>query len=231
MSEHPVPIPLELGHVVSDQALFWTALTHASYAHEHAVPHNERLEFLGDAVLQTCATEVLFEQHPTASEGTLSRIRARIVNTETLALAATQMGVPQVLRLGVGERADGGQARPRVLAGAFEALLGAVFLDGGFPAARRCVRQWLDAAFASVSSDDPLAWKDSRSALQELLQDECGHTPMYRVIEQHGAAHRPTFVVEVSVGERVLATGQGPSKREASHDAARQALQDRGIDS
>jgi ribonuclease-3 len=210
-------------HAFTDPNLLLEALTHASWAHEHGGPDNERLEFLGDAVLQLCASRALVLAFPRAGEGELSRMRQQLVNTRALAAAARAMGLPPDLRLGHGEEQTGGRDRDRVLAGALEALLGAVFRDAGYDAAESFVRSWTADAVAGLS-ERPDGGKDARSRLQERTQRDSGATPRYELVEQDGPAHAPTFDVQVRVGEQVLGRGRGATKREAARHAAEEAL-------
>lgn len=218
------PLVARCGHAFADPALLATALTHRSWAHENDGENNERLEFLGDAVLQTCSTVLLMEAFPEASEGELSRLRSRIVSTRALASVARELRIGPHLRLGVGEEATGGRTRDRVLACAAEALLGAVFLDGGFEACPPVVEAWLGDRIDALRSQGDNAWKDPRSRLQELTQSLGRGTPSYRVIEMEGPAHALTFEVEVGVGDDVLGRGRGTSKRQAYRQAALEAL-------
>jgi len=213
-----------VGHAFSSRTLLEQAVTHSSFSHEHRVEDNERLEFLGDAVLQLCATVLLYARFPDAPEGQLSRSRARLVNTTALAALGARLAIGPVLRLGVGEEATGGRERPRVLAGAVEAVLGAVFEDAGYTAAATLVGRWMAEPLEELAREETQGWKDPRSLLQERTQSTLGATPIYDVTVQDGPPHRPRFGVAVRVGDRVLATGEGPSKREASRHAAARAL-------
>ncbi|MEN0064498.1 MAG: ribonuclease III [Myxococcota bacterium] len=213
-----------LGHPFDDASLLLTAVTHSSWVHENGGEDYERLEFLGDAVLQLCCTRLLYERFEHAREGELSRLRARLVSTHALAELGRRLGLGDALRLGVGESATGGRDRPRVLAGAVEAVLGAVFTDGGYAAANRVVSAWLKGPIAELVAEGPSAWKDPRSRLQERTQRVSGAVPTYAVTEREGPAHDPRFVVEVRLGERVLGQGEGSSKRQAARHAAEAAL-------
>lgn len=224
MSTALASVQAALGHAFSDLELLQTALTHSSWVHENGGEDYERLEFLGDAVLQLCCTRLLVERFATAREGELSRMRSRLVSTHALARLGRRLGIGEALRLGVGEEATGGRDRPRLLAGAVEALLGAVFTDGGYPVASRTVSEWLAAPLDALAAEGAGAWKDPRSRLQERTQRTDGAVPTYEVTEREGPAHDPTFVVEVRVGDRVLGQGEGSSKREAARRAAEDAL-------
>ena len=218
------PLARAIGHEFEDPTLLERAMTHSSFSHENSVADYERLEFLGDAVLQLATTVLLGERFPDAQEGQLSPLRARLVSTAALAARAARLGIGPSLRLGVGEAASGGRDRPRMLAGALEAVLGAVFEDAGYPASEALVRRWMAEPLEGLAREEAHGWKDPRSLLQERVQSVFGETPIYDVTVKDGPAHQPRFGVAVRVGERVLATGEGPSKREASRNAAERAL-------
>ncbi len=207
-------------------ALLDTALTHDSYAHERAPRtqrqrpiSNERLEFLGDAVLGHIVTRALYDRDPDASEGVLSRLRAALVSREALAAAASRIDIAPLLLLGKGEAAAGGEQRPSILAAAFEALVGAVYLSGGFDAAERFVRDHHLAHAAEPQAADP------KTALQEYAQARFKRAPAYAVKSEAGPAHAKTFTIEVSVGDTVMGTGTGATKKQAQARAAAQALE------
>jgi ribonuclease-3 len=198
------------------------ALTHRSRANEEGDPAggNERLEFLGDAVLDLVVSELLMERHADAPEGTLSRARATVVNTRALAVHARELGLDRAVRLGRGEDRSSGRKKPSILANVLEAVLGAIYLDGGLASARAFVeREFTEALVrAGESRADP------KTRLQELLQAAGERTPDYRTTAASGPDHAKEFQVEVCVGERVLGRGTGHSKREAEQEAARCAL-------
>jgi ribonuclease-3 len=218
-----------LGHTFAQPAWLVQALTHRSYVHEfpgRGVVSNERLEFLGDAVLALVSADLLFRLAPDASEGELTAVRAAIVRASTLAAFARELGLGPHLRLGRGEDVTGGRTRDLLLASAFEAVVGAVYLDGGLVAARAFVDPLLrDAAQRVLASR---RFKDDKSLLQERAQAQLGVTPVYRVVSAEGPSHEPRFVVEVVLGGRVVAQGEGRSKREAEQAAAHEALRDPG---
>lgn len=213
-----------LGYRFQDPGLLRQALTHSSYAAElggrHRL-HNERLEFLGDAVLGLAVGELLYEQHPQMKEGELSRHRAALVNETHLALMAREIGLNKVLLLGRGEVKSGGSDKPSILAGAFEALIGAVYLDGGCQAAldllNRLFLPW-------VSQKAKLAESDAKTALQELLQERHGEAPNYILEGEEGPAHDKRFTVAVSFLGRIRGRGTARSKKEAEQVAASRAL-------
>jgi ribonuclease-3 len=199
------------------------ALTHPSWANERpGAADNQRLEFLGDAVLGMCASELLWERFPDADEGTLTRMRAQLVSGEALAAWARQSGIAQALRLGRGADATGLRDSPSVLADAVEALLGAAFLDGGLEVARAACRHVVAERLERVA-----ATPDPKSALQELLQAESGEAPSYVDEASGGAAHDPWFEVTVRHRGVVLGRARGRSKRQAERAAAAAALEQR----
>lgn len=216
-----------------DGRLLQQAVTHSSYANENRTPNNERLEFLGDAVLELVVSEALVARYPEAREGQLSRLRSRLVNGEALAEIGRSIKLGRDLRLGKGEESTGGRDRSGNLADAIEAVLGAVYLDGGFEAARDVAGRWMEHGLRSLDEVGGVAprdkvdlrWKDPRSALQERVQNLHREPPTYRVVAQEGPPHAPVFTVEVYAGDALLATATGPSKREASRKAAAAALE------
>lgn len=192
------------------------ALTHASYAHESGLPSNERLEFLGDAVLSLTVTDILFRRFPEREEGELTKIRAVVVSRPVLAEVAHKLGLGHVLLLGRGAEEAGARERPSVLAAALEALVGAVFLAHGFAAARELAEELLAEEIARYAQQVP----DYKSLLQELVQERFGGLPEYRVVAEDGPEHKKVFTVEVAVGGR-SALGRGRSKKEAEQAAAK----------
>ncbi|MGC8960283.1 MAG: ribonuclease III [Chloroflexia bacterium] len=214
-----------LGLTFRDRSLLFQALVHRSYLNENPESRlisNERLEFLGDAILDALAAEFLFLRYPEKEEGELTLLRSALVRTETLAEFARQLDLGRFLVLGRGVEAEGGRGRPSLLAAAFEALLGAIYLDHGLEAARRFLQPFLEHALEEVSGRLPL---DYKSALQIEVQGRLGITPHYRTVDAWGPDHARTFRVEVWAGERLLGTGEGPSKQLAQQEAARRALE------
>ena len=204
-----------LGYEVRDVALFSAALTHRSAARAH----NERLEFLGDAVLNLSMAEHLFRANPQADEGDLSRLRAWLVSSPPLAEAAAQIGLGEVLRLGSGELKTGGFRRESILADALEALFGAIYLDAGLAEAQRVIFTLFAARMANMPQTDAL--KDSKTRLQEHLQARGLPLPAYEVVRTEGEIHAQTFWVRCEVSTLGLgATGQGLSRRRAEQEAA-----------
>ncbi len=208
-----------IGHHFADERLLTCALTHRSFGADH----NERLEFLGDAVLSLTVSGLLFERFAGSDEGDLTRVRAHLVREDSLHRVALQLGLPEVLRLGDGEARGGGAQRASILADALEALIGATFLDGGFDAARALV----SGLFGEViQTTDVASWsKDAKTELQEWLQARRLPVPTYRISATRGQAHAQTFEVECVVPALSLTErGEGRSRRVAEQEAARRML-------
>ncbi len=209
-----------------DLSLLEQALVHRSYLNENpdsVLPSNERLEFLGDALLGFVVAQRLYVEYPHLSEGEMSRLRSAIVCRETLAHLASSLGLGEYLRLGRGEEASGGRKRESNLACAFEAVVGAILVDRGFAAARDFILRFLDAEL-ETAVEETLA-KDYKSRLQEIVQAREQKTPSYRIVETTGPEHEKKFTVEVLVGDLVMGRGTGRSKRVAEREAARVALE------
>lgn len=207
------------GHTFRDPGLLRTALTHGSYLHEHPEEHGhdlERLEFLGDAVVDLVIGDELYRRYPDATEGELTVLRARVVSGEALAAVAQRLGLPERTRLGRGELESGGRDRAGLAASVFESVIGAIYADAGFTVARdvvlRVMREELEATVTAPR-------KSAKSLLQEWAQAEKQPLPVYTVIEERGPEHRRDFVIEVEAAGR-LARGSGQSKREAEEAAA-----------
>lgn len=209
-----------LGYAFRNPALLRTALTHTSYSNENpGTPSNERLEFLGDSVLGFLTATELFERHAAFAEGELTRMRAAYVCEASLAQAAAALGITDVLLVGRGERLDGGRRRPSIMADAFEAVLAAVYLDGGLEPARRCVLNFL------LDRELPSSVSDYKTMLQELTQKNGGPAPEYILTGESGPDHNKLFEVAVRVGGKPLGSGSGRNKKAAEQEAARQALE------
>lgn len=212
-----------LGFEFANLDLLVTALTHRSYVNEHksVSKHNERLEFLGDAVLELVVTKYLHE-HFTEPEGVLTAWRAALVRTESIGAAGEALGYGPLLRMSKGEKNGSERARLQMMANAFEAVIGAIYLERGFAAAQEVIAQYilskLDAILASGS------WRDPKSHLQELSQRIDNHTPVYKVLGEEGPDHDKVFRIGVFVGERLMGAGLGPSKQAAQQAAAEQAI-------
>ena len=208
-----------IGHRFGDAGLLARALTHRSFGADH----NERLEFLGDAVLSLVISGLLFERFAGSDEGDLTRVRAHLVREESLHRVALQLGLPDVVRLGEGEARGGGAQRASILADALEALIGATHLDGGFEAARTVVTGLFGEV---INTTDLTSWtKDAKTELQEWLQARRLPVPTYRISATRGQAHAQTFDVECSVPALNLTeSGEGRSRRAAEQEAARRML-------
>jgi len=211
---------LRIGYRFIDLDLLRRALTHRSYG----ASHNERLEFLGDSVLNCVVALELYDKFPRLSEGELSRLRANVVNQQSLAVAAQQFAFGDELHLGEGELRSGGARRPSILADSVEAVIGAVFLDGGFQSARAVTRKLLGGPLDTI--DPVTTGKDPKTLLQEYLQGRRLALPQYAVVATHGEAHEQRFQVECAVPELgIRSLGEGASRRSAEQEAARQAYE------
>ena len=208
-----------LQHRFSDPSLLQRAVTHRSYSSEH----NERLEFLGDSVLNLAVSSLLFRRMQGLPEGELSRVRALLVKQDSLHRIAMRLQLPQVLRLGEGETKSGGKQRPSILADAVEALIGAVYLDAGFSAGEKVVHHLFEGV--DINPHMRAAEKDPKTALQELLQGKRMKLPQYDVVEISGAAHKQTFKVACTIAEwNIKAQGTGISRRMGEQAAAAAVL-------
>lgn len=217
------------GLVFHEPQLLRQALTHRSYLNEHREvdwEHNERLEFLGDAVLELVMTDYLFRRYPDKTEGDLTAYRAALVNTQTIAAVAASLGVNDYLLLSKGEAKDTGRARQVILANTFESIIGAVYLDQGFDVARGFIEKHLAGRVEALVAER--RWQDAKSFFQEKAQALAEVTPIYEVISEVGPDHNKVFAVGLYLGEELVATGKGRSKQEAEQAAARQALAARG---
>lgn len=217
----------KLGVEFRNPALLEQALIHSSYANERKAgltDHNERLEFLGDAVLDLVIGDYLFRKFPALPEGELTKARATVVCEQTLARRAKELEVGDYLKLGKGEAASGGRERISILADAFEAIIGAIYLDGGFGAASKFVLTQLEPDLALVERGDYA--QDYKTLLQEIIQRNSNHKITYEVVGESGPDHNKTFEVAVGVNGDRLGVGRGKNKKEAEQNAARQALQE-----
>ena len=208
-----------MNYKFENAALLTVALTHTSHAFEKGGEHNERLEFLGDAVLQLCATQLLYDRFPADREGVLHGYRVQIVSTEHLAGLAKTWGLDSQVLLGKGEERSGGRRKDRLLAGVFEAVLGAIYLDGGFDAVKAEITEVLEPDLARLP-----AVADPRKTLHEWSQREHGAPPEYRMISAEGPPHERIFKISVVCGDNEIADGVGGSKKAASIAAAHNAL-------
>ncbi len=205
-------------YTFNDKELLRTALTHSSYANEKKgkIRFNERLEFLGDAVLQLITSEKLFKENPNMPEGKMSKQRAALVCEDALAGYAHEINLGDYLNLGKGEETTGGRKRPSILSDAFEAVIGAIFLDGGMEPAKKFVLHFVDAAHLSL--------QDYKTLLQEIIQQNPGEKLSYVVTEESGPDHDKQFTMEVHLNSNVIGKGTGKSKKHAEQAAAKEAL-------
>ena len=214
-----------LGYHFTEMSFLVNALTRRSFWHENrdvCTEHNERLEFLGDAVLGLVIANVLYQEFPEAEEGELQKKRASIVNKKALARVMRRLRLAEFIRMGRGDELSGCRDRDSVLADTLEALIAAVYLDGGFERAEEVVEKHFYTLVARSANVE--AVEDSKSLLQEKAQGQLGITPTYQVIDQWGKDHQKTFSVAVYLGKDVAGVGTGRNKREAQQDAARDAL-------
>ena len=221
-----------IAYAFQERAFLERALTHRSWAHEQVAPgedekarrlHNEAFEFVGESVLGFVIAETLFHRYPDVTEGELSRMKHRLVSTQTLARVAKRLGMGAHLRVGRGEEKTGGRRNQALLADAFEALLAAIYMDGGFDAAREFVWHALSPELTDADPESAAA-ADFKTMLQERLQADRHETPQYNVVETHGPPHRRLFHVEVIWGEGQV-VGEGPTIKAAETEAARRALE------
>ncbi|HJQ85223.1 MAG TPA: ribonuclease III, partial [Candidatus Binatia bacterium] len=207
-----------LGHRFARPAFLDVALTHRSFGDAE---NNEKLEFLGDAVLALAIADLLMARFPEAREGELSKMRAALVNAEVLARKASELGLGRSLRIGKGEQKSGGRDKPSILAAAYEAVLGAVYADAGYERARAVV----ESHFASaIGAEAQVAQRDYKTQLQELTQRLFRETPSYTLVEETGPEHQKRFVSEITIGGRPCGRGVGRSKKTAEQAAAMEAL-------
>ncbi len=220
MNEALTALQVRLQHRFTDTQLLLRSITHRSFS----LDHNERLEFLGDSVLNLAVADLLFQRLSALPEGDLSRVRANLVKQDTLHRLAVELGLPEVIRLGEGEARSGGQKRPSILADALEAVIGAVYLDAGFPAAQSLVHRLFQAV--EINPEMQAIGKDPKTELQEWLQARKMSLPLYRVVGTLGAAHKQTFDVECEVIElNISERGIGASRRAGEQAAAGAMLQ------
>lgn len=217
-----------IGYPFGDIRLLLQAFTHVSFGHENhqerafALRDNERLEFLGDAVLDLVISDLLLESFPESAEGQLSKMRAAVVNEKTLFEIAKSLHLSQLMRLGKGETRTGGSEKPSILSSAFEALIAAIYIDGGFNAVYPVVRHLFAPLFKADNCS--ISFQDYKTKLQELVQGKFRVTPTYHLIGSSGPDHEKVFEVEVRAREHVLAKSIGQSKKDAEQNAAKAAL-------
>jgi ribonuclease-3 len=210
----------ELGYTFKDSFLLSRCLTHVSYGRNKGSGHNEVLEFLGDAVLDLVISDLLFRRFPEKDEGDLSRMRAGLVNSAVLAKKAVALNLGSLLRLGKGEERSGGRSKPSILAGAFEALLGGIYHDGGYAVAHKIIERY----FASDIAEKTLGQQDYKTRLQEISQMLFHTPPSYTLASETGPDHDKRFLTEIRVGGKILGKGEGKSKKQSEQEAARSAL-------
>jgi ribonuclease-3 len=217
-----------LGVEFNNIEILMTAFTHRSYVNEHkksVSEHNERLEFLGDAVLELVVTDYLFNNYK-EQEGILTNWRSALVRTESIGAAATKIGFEPMLRLSKGEKRGSNRARMQILANSYEAVIGALYIDQGYDAAKKFITDTLLSTFAEILSSG--SWLDPKSRYQEVVQSDEGFTPQYRVLSEEGPDHDKEFTVGVYINDELRAKGNGPSKQAAQVEAAEKALSEHG---
>ena len=220
----------KLGYTFHDRALLENALTHSSCANESRgrLQSNERLEFLGDSILGMVVADYLYRTHPDLPEGELTRTRAAVVCEESLAAVAQELGLGEYLRLGKGEEAGGGRQRPSIQADAVEAVLAAVYLDGGIGSARKIIQRYILSREVVVLSREVAGQpghRDYKTVLQELVQRESGQVLQYRLTGEQGPDHDKRFFIQVALNGAPLGEGSGRTKKEAEQMAAKAAIQ------
>lgn len=214
-------IEKKLGYKFKDRKLLKTALTHSSYANETSVESNERLEFLGDAVLGFVVARVLYDRYPDAAEGKLSKMRSAIVSRMNFAHYAQELKIDKQLLLGKGEENTGGSLRQSNLAGAFESVIGAIFIDGGY----RKVNSIITKLLKNCLSGDQEIFKDYKTKLQEVAQRKFRKVLKYKVVLEEGPPHDKFFHIEVKLGRKCLGKGVGRNKKQAEQEAAKEGLE------
>jgi len=222
-------LQVKLGTTFTDHRTLLTAVTHRSYLNEHREAtwgHNERLEFLGDAVLELIVTDYLFTTYPDKPEGELTAVRAALVNTVSLSAAAEQLGLNVHLLMSKGEAKDTGRARQYILANVFEACIGAIYIDQGYEAAKQFVAGQLFAKTDEIVRKR--LWQDAKSRFQEMSQEHANVTPTYETLSQQGPDHDRVFTVGVFLRKQLVAEGEGRSKQEAEQQAAEKAIVAKG---
>ncbi len=218
----------KIGITFKDKSLFQQAFVHRSYINENkasGLSHNERLEFLGDAVLELVITDFLYKKYTDKPEGELTSLRSALVNADTCASIATELGMGSYLLLSKGESKDTGRARQYILANALEALIGAIYLDQGLDEAKNFIEVNFISLIEKIISAK--SFIDSKSSFQEKAQEFDGITPAYKTIKESGPDHEKKFTVGVYLDKTLIATGEGVSKQEAEQNAAKQALKSR----
>ena len=216
---------LQNGIQFKDEQLLIQSFTHSSYVNEHRKKQhedNERLEFLGDAVLELSVSQYLYKKYPLMSEGDLTKIRAAIVCEPSLVMFANELQFGETVLLGKGEEMTGGRTRPALLADAFEALIGAIYIDGGIEITKKFIMHYFLESIDLASKG--VLFRDYKTHLQELLQSKTSQKIVYNVVNEHGPDHNKIFDIEVSIGNKVIGRGSGKSKKEAEQKAAEEAI-------
>jgi len=216
----------KINYKFKNKDLLREALTHKSYINEKPswdLPHNERLEFLGDAVLELVTTEELFKRYPDFPEGKLTPIRSALVNYQMLAEVGKDIGLEKYIFMSRGESKDRGRARDVILANAMEAVIGSLYLDGHYKPVKDFINKFVMCKLENVMKNE--LYKDSKSLLQEIIQEKLRLTPTYKVLSESGPDHKKKFVIGVYFGDKIIAKGTGFSKQEAEVDAAKSALE------
>ena len=219
----------KIGVIFNNKETIQEAFTHRSFINENkgvGVPHNERMEFLGDAVLELVVTDYLYKEYPDKNEGELTSIRAALVNTQSISEGAKLWDMNEYLLLSKGEAKDMGKARDYILANTFESVIGAIYLDHGYEEAQKFIRTSLFHKTEKIVDDE--LWKDAKSHFQEKSQEEVNITPSYRVTKEEGPDHDKKFTVGVFLKDEKVTEGSGRSKQEAEQIAAREALAVKG---
>lgn len=220
----------KIGVKFNDQNLLIQAFTHRSFLNENkdkGLKHNERLEFLGDAVLELVTTDYLFRAYPDRHEGDLTSFRAALVNTQSISDAATRLGFNDYLLLSKGEAKDEGRARSYIMANTFESVIGAIYLDQGYDSAAKFIAESLIPSINQIVDEG--TWIDAKSKLQEVVQEKHSLTPSYETIKEEGPDHDKVFTVAVYFGDKEIDQGSGKSKQEAEQDVARKILKEEGV--
>lgn len=215
----------KLGYTFRDKTLLYNALVHSSYSNENKHPHgvnNERLEFLGDAVLELIISELLYKNYPQLAEGELTKMRAKIVCTDSLSKSAVQSNVGQFLLIGKGEEIQGGRIKKSILADTMEAIIGAIYLDSGLDSIREFIILQLKSIIIDV--DQGNTNKDYKTILQEKVQSEKNQELFYKLIKEEGPDHSKIFYVDVFINSKKVASGKGKNKKQAEQNAAKKAL-------
>lgn len=222
-------IEQKIGVEFKDKGLLKQAFTHRSYLNENrnlGLEHNERLEFLGDAVLELVVTDFLYKKYPKKPEGELTALRSALVNSTILAGVSTELGYNDFLLLSRGEAKDTGRARQYILANTFESVVGAMYLDQGYKACEDFINKVLTPQIKEI--EEKRLWIDAKSFFQECAQEKMGITPSYLTRKEQGPDHDKEFIVGVYIGDTFVAEGKGKSKQEAEQSAARNGLEKKG---